>query len=208
MLVIGLTGGIGSGKSTVASLLAIRGAEVIDVDALGRAVLEPDGGAYAAVVATFGEEILDGDGMVDRAALGREVFGAGSRLAELEAISHPAINRNLAKRLEATSAAVVVLDMAVLAESRLGWAGEARLYQRVVVVEAPVPVRLERLVERGMSEKQAGDRMAAQATDEQRRLLADVVIPNAGSIADLENQLDALWPSIEAWALQAGELAE
>jgi dephospho-CoA kinase len=202
-LVVGLTGGIGVGKSTVCSLLAARGAEVVDVDALGRAVLEPDGGAYAEVVSTFGQTIVGPDGHIDRAALAEIVFGGG-RLAELEAISHPAINARIEELVAAApEGGVLVLDMAVLAESRLGYRGDAPLYRRVVVVEAPMEVRIPRLVERGLTESQARDRMSTQAGDDDRRMLADLIITNDGSVELLEERVDSLWPTFEAWSLQA-----
>ncbi len=203
-LVIGLTGGIGVGKSTVASLLGQWGAEVIDVDLLGRQVLEPTGGAYHAVIATFGQSIVAADGTIDRAVLATEVFGGANRLAELEAISHPAINARLEALLEAApQGRSVVFDLAVLAESRLGWRDGAPMYQRVIVVEAPMELRIPRLIKRGMSEEQARARMAAQVSDEQRRALADLVIGNDGDLAQLERRVDDLYATLDAWALQA-----
>lgn len=202
-LVIGLTGGMGVGKSTVAAMLAEGGASVIDVDGVGRAVLEPDGGAYDGVVAAFGDSIVDHDGTIDRAALAAEVFGGAGRLDELEAISHPAINEVLAAEV-ASATSTVVLDMAVLTESRLGWVGERRLYQRVVVVEAPVELRIRRLVEgRGVSESDAHARIASQASDHDRRLLADLVISNDGDLAALRAEVDRCRPTIAAWEVQA-----
>lgn len=202
-LVIGLTGGIGVGKSTVSAALGRRGAEVIDVDGVGRAVLEPEGGAYRGVVDAFGQQVVSSDGTIDRAALAAVVFGPDNRLAELEAISHPAINERLAREVDASTADVVVLDMAVLAESRLGWLGEDRLYQRVVVVEAPDAVRIPRLVERGMTEADARARMAAQASDTDRRRLADVVVTNDGDLGQLDATVQRLMPTVAAWMLQA-----
>lgn len=201
-VVIGLTGGIGSGKSTVAGAMADRGAAVIDVDALGREVLEPDGGAYEGVVEAFGPGILAADGTIDRARLAQEVFGGSGRLDELEALSHPAINTALADRLGALDAEVVVLDMAVLAESRLGHVSDGRLYHRVVVVETPVGTRLVRLAGRGMSRQDAIARMESQATDDERRRLADLIVPNGGTMADLQTTIALLWPTVEAWAIQ------
>jgi dephospho-CoA kinase len=138
--IIGLTGGMGAGKSTVASMLAARGALVVDVDGLGRAVLEPDGEAYAAVVERFGSGVVGEDGRIDRAALAAMVFGDPTALADLTAISHPAINRTLDRWLDSVPAdAVVVLDMAILVESNLGRdLPSGRGYDTVVVVEAPL----------------------------------------------------------------------
>ena len=196
---IGLCGGIGAGKSTVAGLLAGHGAHVIDVDAVGREVLT-DPAVLAEVADTFGDGVLDAADDVDRAALAAEVFGGG-RLTELEAISHPAINR----RLEATLTdlatrpgppAVVVLDMAVLVESRLGRLPGGRGYTEVVVVEADPEVRLARLADRGVSADDARARMAAQATDAERLAVADHVVTNDGDLASLETQVATLWRSL------------
>lgn len=190
MRVLGLCGGIGAGKSTVARIMHDAGADVIDVDALGRQVLEPTGGAFADVVAHFGEGILADDGTIDRAALGAIVFGDPSQLEALEAISHPAINRELDSQLSKLAAAgadLVVLDMAVLVESSLGQDLPSGLgYDTVVVVAATEDVRLRRLQEtRGMSVEDARARMAAQATDAERAAVADVVIDNSGTEAEL-----------------------
>lgn len=201
-LVIGLTGGMGVGKSTVAAMLAEGGALVIDVDGVGRDVLEPGGGAHDGVVAAFGPGILDTGGRIDRAALAAEVFGGTGRLEDLEAISHPAINTVLAERV-AAAASTLVLDMAVLTESRLGWAGERRLYHRVVVVESPLELRIQRLGEgRGVSESDARARIASQATDHDRRLLADLVITNDGDLVELRREVDRCRPTIAAWEVQ------
>jgi dephospho-CoA kinase len=150
--VIGLTGGIGSGKSTVAAMLDGLGALVVDCDALGRQVIEPGGRAYARVIEHFGRSIVRGDGKIDRGALAAIVFSDETALAALNAISHPAIDAEIADRIAAASVgAVVVLDMAILVETDLG-AGQ---YDIVVVVEAPLEVRLARLELRGMTESDA-----------------------------------------------------
>ncbi len=195
-----LTGGIGAGKSTVADLLADRGAVVIDVDALGREVLQPGGAAYDDVIATFGSQVVDGGGNIDRGRLAREVFGDPARLAVLTSISHPAINRLLVSRLDALPpGAVVVLDMAILAEGNLGRPDPQHSYQYVITVEAPLERRIERAVQRGMDEADARRRAAAQASEAERRLLADVVIVNDGDLAALISEVDALWRSMAAW---------
>ncbi len=200
MLVVGLTGGIGAGKSTAAARFAELGAAVIDVDAIGREVLAPGGRAEQGVVDVFGPGVLDGRGRIDRARVAAEVFGRPDRLAALEAVSHPAINAELDSRLQELAdggeAGVVVLDMAVLAESRLGQLESGRGYTRVVVVEAPVEVRLPRLVERGLTEEQARARMASQATDAQRRALADHVIVNDGSPDELGAAVGRVWAEL------------
>ena len=200
MKVIGLCGGIGAGKSTVARLLAERGAVVIDVDALGRSVLTHDEVRHA-LVAEFGDGVLDADGGIDRAALAREVFSCEGRLTDLEAISHPAIDREIARHLEALASDppdLVVLDMAVLVESDLGKLSDGHGYTEVVVVEAHAEVRLERLVARGMAADDARARMAAQATDAERRAVADHVLVNDGDEADLAERVDELIPLLVA----------
>ncbi|WP_419925789.1 dephospho-CoA kinase [Candidatus Poriferisocius sp.] len=200
MLVVGLTGGIGAGKSTAAARFAERGAAVVDVDAIGREVLAPGGRAERGVVEVFGPGILNADGRIDRGKVAAEVFGRPDRLSALEAVSHPAINAELNSRLQELAdggeAEVVVLDMAVLAESRLGQLESGRGYTKVVVVEAPVEVRLARLLERGLSEEQARARMASQATDSQRRALADHVIVNDAGPEDLAAAVDELWAEL------------
>lgn len=201
MLIVGLTGGIGSGKSTVAHLLAGHGAEIIDVDAVGRAVIAPGGRAEAAVIAEFGDEIVGEDGSIHRPALARVVFGHPEGLARLEAISHPAINAELTDMV-ATHAddAIVVYDMAVLVESQLGRVDPAHRYAHVVVVEAPLELRISRAVERGMTEADARARAGSQATDEQRRAVADLVIHNDADLATLEARVNEAWATITAWA--------
>lgn len=197
MLIVGLTGGIGSGKSTVASMLAARGAVVIDVDGVGRDVIAPGGRAVTEVIAAFGKGVADADGHIDRAALAQAVFGDPAALARLTAISHPAINAEIVERLGALPRdAVVVLDMAILVESNLGRIDAAHSYSKVIVVEAPVELRVARAVARGMAEADVRRRMAAQATDEQRRAVADVVIVNDGDLVTLAARVDQAWRQI------------
>jgi dephospho-CoA kinase len=191
--VVGLTGGIGSGKSTVAAMLGSLGAFVIDCDGLGRQVIEPDGRAYDRVVERFGPDIVRDDGQIDRGALAAIVFRDETELAALNAISHPAIDAEIAERIaDAPTDQMVVLDMAVLVETDLG-AGQ---YDTVVVVEAPLTVRLARLAQRGMTEDDARARIASQASDEQRREVADFVIDNAGDIDDLRDEVTTLWDAL------------
>lgn len=186
----------------MASLFAERGATVIDVDLLGRLVLEPGGRAHGGVIEAFGTGILADDGVtIDRAKLAPIVFGDPADLARLEAISHPAINAELDERLVAAAAAGdewVVLDMAVLVESSLGQhLPSGHSYDTVVVVEAPESVRIERLVEtRGMSVDDATARMASQTSDAERRAVADVVVVNDGDLAALRNAIDAALPQL------------
>ncbi len=200
MLVVGLTGGIGAGKSTAAERFAELGAAVIDVDAIGRDVLAPGGRAEQGVIDAFGSVIIGEDGHIDRGKVAAEVFGRPDRLAALEAVSHPAINAELDLQLQALAdggdVRVVVLDMAVLTESKLGRLESGRGYAQVVVVEAPEAVRLPRLFERGLTEEQARARMASQATDEQRRAVADYVIVNDGSPDELAAAVDQVWADL------------
>lgn len=203
MLIVGLTGGIGSGKSTVAGLLASHGAEVVDVDALGREIIAPGGAAVVPVLARFGEALRGADGGINRPALAQIVFNDPDELASLNEISHPAINDLLDERIEAIAEAgaadVVVLDMAVLAESTLG--RDTRFpYELVVTVEAPPDVRLERLVGRGMTADDAKARLASQATDEQRREISNYVIGNGGGPDELADAVAQLWDALRRLA--------
>lgn len=201
MLVIGLTGGIGSGKSTVAALLAERGATVIDVDALGRRVIAPGGRAEQAVIEAFGPPVCDDAGHVDRGRLAARVFGDPEALARLTSLSHPAINAEIAERLDALPAdSIVVLDMAILVESNLGRGDPDHSYSRVIAVEAPAELRVERAVARGMNRADALARLAAQATDEDRRAVADLVVANDASREELARRVDQVWSEILGWA--------
>ncbi len=192
-LIVGLTGGIGAGKSTVARALASLGAEVIDMDGLGHLVLEPGGRAYDGLVAEFGAEIVADDGTISRPALGGKVFGDPDALARLNAISHPAINAELLARLQESDSRVVVLDMAILVESQLGRLDPPWGYTIVVTVEAPVELRVTRAVERGMDEAGARRRVERQASEDQRRAVADRVITNEADEADLLAQVESCW---------------
>ncbi len=190
MLRVGLTGGIGSGKSTVAHELGALGAYVVDADAVAREVVEPGTPALAAVADRFGAAVLTADGSLDRPALGRLVFGDPSALRDLEAITHPAIWSRTAELVAAAPAgAVVVHDMPLIVEKQM--AGE---YHLVVVVGAGAEVRVRRLVEqRGMPEEDARARVAAQADDGARRDAADVWLDNEGPRAALELAVRRLW---------------
>ncbi len=198
MQIVGLTGGIGAGKSTAAAMLARRGAHVVDVDSLGRAVIAPGGRGERAVLDRFGPEVADPAGSIDRTALARRVFADPAELAALEAISHPAINAELDERLDRIAAvaptAVVVFDQAVLVGSKLGRdLPSGRGYGEVVVVEAAEAVRIERLTSgREMSVDDARARIAAQPTDDARRAIADHLLVNDGDLELLEQSVARL----------------
>jgi dephospho-CoA kinase len=194
MLTVGLTGGIGSGKSTVSAMLAERGAVLIDSDLLAREVVEPGTDGLAAVVAEFGPEVLAPDGTLNRPALGAIVFADESRRLALNAIIHPRVR---ARAEEITAAAgpdaIVVNDVPLLVE-----AGLTDRYQLIVVVDATPETQLHRLTtDRGMPEPEARSRMAAQATQAQRLAAADHIIDNNGPLETLKPQVDNLWPQLQ-----------
>ncbi|PYC88118.1 dephospho-CoA kinase [Streptomyces tateyamensis] len=190
---IGLTGGIGAGKSAVAELLVAHGAVLVDSDRIAREVVAPGTPGLAAVVAEFGPGVLAADGSLDRPALGAVVFADPERLRALNAIVHPLV-RDRSAELEAAAAddAVVVHDVPLLAEN-----GLAPLFERVVVVDATEQVRLDRLTRlRGMTESEARSRMAAQATREQRLAVADLVVANNGTREQLAQRVAELWAEL------------
>ncbi|MFN8036527.1 MAG: dephospho-CoA kinase [Acidimicrobiia bacterium] len=192
MFLVGLTGGIGSGKSTVARLLADRGAVVVDADAVAREVVEPGQPAFRQLVERFGQSIVGSDGALDRPALAALVFDDEQARADLNAITHPAVGGEITRRIAAAPPdAVVVVDVPLLAEAKL-----TRLYEMVLVVEAPRALRLERLEERGLTRADAEARMAVQATDEERRAIADVVVDNSGDLAALEREVARAWAEV------------
>ena len=192
MYLIGLTGGIASGKSTIATRLAEHGAVVIDADALSREVVEPGTPGLAAIAARFGADVIGPDGTLDRPALGAIVFSDEQARADLNAIVHPEVKRRSQARIaEASSdpAAIVVYDVPLLVET-----GRADEFDLVVVASAPESVRADRLVElRGLDRGEAERRIASQATEAQRTAVADVVIDTAGTLAHTVDQVDAVW---------------
>jgi len=187
---IGLTGGIGAGKSTVARELERLGALVVDADAIAREVVAPGTPGLAAVVAEFGDSVLTPDGSLDRPAMGRIVFADPAARARLEAITHPLIRAESARRAAAAPpGTVVVHDVPLIVER-----GLAAQYDLVVVVGADEDVRLERLVrDRGMTREDALARIRAQATDAERRAVADVWLDNSGTQEELLAQVRDLW---------------
>ena len=199
MLIVGLTGGMGVGKSTIAALLSDLGAEVIDVDALGRKILEPGGLAVSAVIDRFGADVSGTDGGINRAALAEIVFGDEEQLTALEEISHPAINELMDQSVDALERpdVIVIYDMAVLVESRLGY-DTRHPYEVVVVVEAPMAERLNRLEsQRGIKPDDALARIESQASDEERRAVAQFLIANGGDLATLTDATTELWGQLQ-----------
>jgi dephospho-CoA kinase len=198
MLLVGLTGGIGSGKSTVARLLQDRGAVVFDADVLARAAVEPGTPGHDAVVSRFGADVLGPGGELDREALASLVFADPAARRDLEAIVHPEVRRLFAEACEAhrDTDRVVVLSAPLLVET-----GMHTAFEVLVVVSAPVPTQVERLLrDRGMSEVQARARIAAQAPLEDKAAVADVIVDNDGPLEDLEQQVDRLWDDLRARA--------
>ncbi|MFS0723170.1 dephospho-CoA kinase [Paenibacillus sp. 1P07SE] len=189
---IGLTGGIACGKSTVAAMLAARGAALTDADQVAREVVMPGEPALAAVVRQFGQAVLSADGTLDRPGLGKLVFGNRERLKELEAILHPAIRERMQSRLQQYEDEdpdrLAVADVPLLFET-----GQAGLYEGVLVVYIPQPLQVERLLARspGMTEEEALSRIGLQMDIEEKRSRADWVIDNSGSLEETEQQVEA-----------------
>jgi dephospho-CoA kinase len=193
MPLVALTGGIASGKSTIASRLAEHGAVVVDADQIVRDVQRPGSPVLQAIAAEFGNRMVLPDGTLDRAALGGAVFGDADAVKRLNAIVHPAVRAESARRFAETFAAdrdaVVVYDVPLLVEARAD-----DPWELIVVAHAPADVRRRRLVElRGMSESDASARLASQVSDDARLAVADVVIDTAGSLEDTQRQVDDLW---------------
>ncbi|MFF0301945.1 dephospho-CoA kinase [Streptomyces sp. NPDC004562] len=193
MLKVGLTGGIGAGKSEVSRLLVEYGAVLIDADRIAREVVAPGTPGLAAVVEAFGEDVLAADGSLDRPKLGSIVFADPERLAVLNSIVHPLVGAR-SRELEEAAAddAVVVHDVPLLTEN-----GLAQLYDLVIVVDAGTATQLDRLIRlRGMTEEDARARMAAQATREQRRAIADIVIDNDVPLEELRRRVKDVWEEL------------
>jgi dephospho-CoA kinase len=191
-----LTGGIASGKSTVARKLVERGAVLIDADEIARQVVEPGTPAWGKIVEHFGREILLSDGRIDRTSLAAVVFNDRTKLALLNEITHPEVMRRIADRMEELKDGddVVIVDVPLLAE-----VGADEMFESVVVVVAPETEQIERLrASRGMSEEEALARIASQFSAQQRTAIADWVITNDGSLEQLEREVDRLWNFLQA----------
>lgn len=199
---VGLTGGIGSGKSTVARLLAEHGAFVVDADAIAREVVAPGTPGLAALVDEFGSQIVNADGSLDRAALAGIVFADPSQRAKLDAVTHPRIAELTRQRYaQAGPGQIIVHDVPLLTELNL-----APHYDHIVVVDCPDEKRVARLIDRGLTQEDARARIAAQATREQRLAIADTVLDNSTSLSELTAQVDVLWARlVDEAATQAAD---
>jgi dephospho-CoA kinase len=194
VLLVGLTGGIGSGKSTVSAMLAERGAEIVDADQIAREVVLPGEPAWHKIREHFGQGALLPDGSIDRKALAEVVFGDEAKLGLLNEITHPPMFERIADRLEAARDrdAVVVLDAALLIET-----GLARRVDVLLVVDLPEEVQVRRLEAKGMPAEQARARISAQLSREERKSRADLVIDNSGSVEDLAREVEEAWTELE-----------
>ena len=202
MLLVGLTGGLGTGKSTVARMLSERGAVVVDADDLARRALDPGTPAASQVRERFGDEVLTPEGAIDRAALARVVFADEEKRRALESITHPAVFQTLMETVEAhrSSDDVVVFDAALIVETGFHEACDV-----LVVVTAPVEQQVERVTrDRGMDEGEARARIAVQSSPGEREAVADVVIRNDGDLRSLEQQVDTLWKDLRGRAARRG----
>jgi dephospho-CoA kinase len=197
---VGLTGGIGAGKSEVSSRLAAQGAVVIDADAIAREVVAAGSDGLAEVIEAFGPEVLRPDGELDRPRLGDIVFADPELRGKLNAIVHPRVGARMAELEQAAGrGAIVVHDVPLIAEN-----GRADAYDVVVVVDVPPRIQIERLIRyRGMTRDQARARMAAQASREQRLAIAGIVIDNSGSLTELDRQVGDLWAELRRRAAAA-----
>jgi dephospho-CoA kinase len=203
MLLIGLTGNIGSGKSTVAQLLSERGATIIDADVLSRRAVEVGTAAYRSIAERWGTSILAPDGAIDRSALRRIVFSEPKQLEQLNKIVHPAVERMrvaLVEQARQRGDRVVVCDIPLLFEKKM-----TGRFDRILLVDAPRPVRLERLVrERGLRETEAMDMIVAQMPAELKRARADFVIDNDDTLTELDRRVAEVWAALQ----QAAEAVE
>lgn len=194
-MIIGLTGGIASGKSTIAQLLARRGALLVDADQAAREVVQPGEPALEAIASAFGQAVINADGTLNRSALGAIVFRDKASLTKLEAITHPAIRRRMQSQIHTYSEqypdSLIVADVPLLYETN-----QEHLYEGIMVVYVPESVQLARLMARNsLGEAEAKRRISLQMDIEEKRRRADWVIDNSGAMADTERQIDAFWKS-------------
>lgn len=204
VFLVGLTGGIGSGKSTVAAGLTARGAGVVDADAISREIMEPGGAAFDPVVERFGPSIVRADGRIDRPAVASLVFSDPDALKDLNGITHPIIGQVMAERMVAAAAhsEIVVLDIPLLSIATT----DRFTFAAIVVVDVPEAIAVDRLVtQRGFTKEDARARMAAQISREERRALADVVLDNSGTRENLETEIDRAWAWLTERAAAAGQ---
>ena len=202
VFLVGLTGGIGSGKSTVAAGLAARGAGVVDADAISRQIMEPGGAAFGPVVERFGASVVGPDGRIDRPAVAALVFSDPVALADLNGITHPIIGQVMAERMAAAAAhsEIVVLDIPLLNIATK----DLFTFAAIVVVDTPEDIAVERLVtQRAFTEEDARARIAAQISRQERCSLADLVLDNSGTRENLEAEIDRAW----AWLTRRAEAA-
>jgi dephospho-CoA kinase len=206
MLLVGLTGNIGSGKSTVAQLLSERGATIIDADVLARRAVEAGTPAHKAIAERWGTSVLAADGSIDRAALRRTVFSDPAQLEQLNAFVHPEVERMRAALVEQARGRgdrLVVCDIPLLFERRM-----TDSFDRIVLVDAPRPTRLERLVrERGLKETEAMDMIVAQMPAELKRARADHIIDNEGTLSQLDSRVGDVWSALQAEAAERESIA-
>ncbi|MFM1994937.1 MAG: hypothetical protein RLZZ610_454 [Actinomycetota bacterium] len=193
MFLIGLTGGIASGKSTVSRLLAEHGADVIDADLVAREVIEPGTTGFNSVVAKFGSGIVEGDGRISRESLAQIVFADSKKRLELEGVLHPLIQARTLELIQNSTSDVVVYAVPLLVEAKVDYP-----FDLVVTVESGIENQIERLIsDRGYSRQQAEARVEAQASSDERRARADIALENTGSIEELISQVSNLWRRVK-----------
>ena len=204
MFLVGLTGGIASGKSTVSAMLEAHGAEVIDADIIAREVVRPGTAGLESIVQVFGKEILNTDGTLSRAKLASLVFGSQEERLKLESILHPMITDRVMQLIRSSSARVVIYVVPLLVEARVDYP-----FDLVVTVESGVETQVKRLIEtRGLNRQEAKGRIQAQATEQQRVARADVRLDGSLTIADLEKDVSKLWERILSLAEKKAEDGE
>ncbi len=189
MLLVGLTGGIGSGKSTALEMFAALGATVVDADAVARSVLAPGQPLVSVIVEMFGSDIQSSPGVIDRQRLADLVFSDETQRTRLNEVVHPEVGKAVLQQIaEAPPEAIVIVDVPLLVETK-----QQEKYEAIVVLETPLDIRMQRLLARGMKESDAQARIAMQASDEERRAVATFVLENDGDQAHLQEQVERIW---------------